>query len=198
MVIKEDCINNLARWQADEEAQSCFQCKTNFTFLVRRHHCRCCGRIFCSSCTENFVNYNKKKVHALQKKNSDAESPPFRTCNECYDNLLHLNLLVSSAKKDVISTQTLAPSGALLPGVLNGTNDEEGEILEDSMDQSSTAYGNEESSRNEEDRFCPICNSDLAQFANEDETREHVEDCLQRAENAQQHTPCLLYTSRCV
>lgn len=34
----------------------------------------------------------------------------------------------------------------------------------------------------------PICNSDLTQFPDEEETRKHVEDCIQRAENAQQHT----------
>ncbi|CAI6416587.1 CBM_HP2_G0009330.mRNA.1.CDS.1 [Saccharomyces cerevisiae] len=188
MVIKEDCINNLARWQADEEAHSCFQCKTNFSFLVRRHHCRCCGRIFCSSCTENFVNYNKKRVHALQKKNSDVESPPYRTCNECYDNLLHLNLLVSSTNRDVRLSQTSVPPNALALSAPDSNTDEDAEILEDSVDQSGTAYRSEESSQNEEDRFCPICNSDLTQFPDEEETRKHVEDCIQRAENAQQHT----------
>ncbi|KOH01139.1 phosphatidylinositol-3-phosphate-binding ubiquitin-protein ligase [Saccharomyces eubayanus] len=182
MAIKEDCINNLARWQTDEEAQSCFQCKVNFSFLVRRHHCRCCGRIFCSSCTENFVNYNKKKVQVLQKKNSDAESPPYRTCNECYDNLLHLNLLVSSANKDPRLSQV---ANTNTPAALNDDDNEDTEIMEDTIDQDEPECG---SSRNEEDKFCPICNADLAQFANDEETREHVEDCLQRAENAQQHT----------
>ncbi|CAI4058833.1 hypothetical protein SKDZ_04G5130 [Saccharomyces kudriavzevii ZP591] len=190
MVIKEDCINNLARWQADEESQCCFQCKTNFSFLIRRHHCRCCGRIFCSSCTENFVNYNQKKVHALQKKNSDLESPPYRTCNECYDNLLHLNLLVSSANRDPRLLQTTAPLSTDLPAALGDNSDEDTETLEDTVDQgeTGTGCGNGENPQNEEERFCPICNTDLVQFADEEETRKHVEDCILRAENAQQHT----------
>ncbi|EJS42280.1 pib1p [Saccharomyces arboricola H-6] len=186
MVIKEDCINNLARWQADEEAQNCFQCKTNFSFLIRRHHCRCCGRIFCSSCTENFVNYNKKKVHALQKKNSDVETPPYRTCNECYDNLLHLNLLVSSANRDPKLLQITSPSSTDIPAALGDNSDEDTETPEDTIDQEETS-GIGENLQNEEDQFCPICNTDLAQYANEEEAREHVEDCLQKAENAQQH-----------
>lgn len=124
----------------------------------------------------------------MQKKNSDVESPPYRTCNECYDNLLHLNLLVPSANRDVRLSQILAPPSALSPAALDGNTDEDAEILEDSVDQSGMACRSEESSQNEEDRFCPICNSDLTQFSNEEEAREHVEDCLQRAENAQQHT----------
>eukprot|EP01043_Picozoa_sp_COSAG02_P052745 COSAG02_NODE_5730_length_4084_cov_2.138269_2_plen_898_part_00 len=37
-------------WTPDEEATSCFQCATPFTVLVRRHHCRLCGEIFCKHC----------------------------------------------------------------------------------------------------------------------------------------------------
>lgn len=38
-------------WRPDEASPSCDspQCKTNFNLFVRKHHCRHCGHIFCSS-----------------------------------------------------------------------------------------------------------------------------------------------------
>ena len=37
-------------WMPNEAAQSCHACRRNFTLMFRRHHCRSCGRIFCSAC----------------------------------------------------------------------------------------------------------------------------------------------------
>eukprot|EP01091_Cochliopodium_minus_P011620 TRINITY_DN3340_c0_g1_i1.p1 TRINITY_DN3340_c0_g1~~TRINITY_DN3340_c0_g1_i1.p1 ORF type:complete len:373 (+),score=81.72 TRINITY_DN3340_c0_g1_i1:18-1136(+) len=38
-------------WQNDDEATKCPICTVSFTFLNRKHHCRYCGKIFCSKCT---------------------------------------------------------------------------------------------------------------------------------------------------
>ncbi|RDD46412.1 1-phosphatidylinositol 3-phosphate 5-kinase [Trichoplax sp. H2] len=37
-------------WMPDEKCTECYECGQKFTILRRRHHCRCCGRIFCSTC----------------------------------------------------------------------------------------------------------------------------------------------------
>ena len=39
-------------WQPDAECQSCnnAECQRTFSVLVRKHHCRKCGLIFCRSC----------------------------------------------------------------------------------------------------------------------------------------------------
>ncbi|CAN6624043.1 1-phosphatidylinositol 3-phosphate 5-kinase Fab1p [Trichomonascus vanleenenianus] len=44
---------NLGRefWMKDENATECFKCTRPFTAWRRKHHCRICGQIFCSSCT---------------------------------------------------------------------------------------------------------------------------------------------------
>jgi len=38
-------------WAPDVSAPVCFECRTNFTFFRRRHHCRNCGHVFCSECS---------------------------------------------------------------------------------------------------------------------------------------------------
>eukprot|EP00053_Salpingoeca_punica_P015896 m.147420 g.147420 ORF g.147420 m.147420 type:complete len:1599 (+) comp16828_c0_seq3:141-4937(+) len=57
-------------WQRD--TNDCSKCHTDFTFLVRRHHCRLCGLVFCSSCT-------KDRVRTAANKN------PVRVCRACFD-----------------------------------------------------------------------------------------------------------------
>lgn len=37
-------------WQADEEAPQCNRCGKAFSLLLRRHHCRHCGLVFCGEC----------------------------------------------------------------------------------------------------------------------------------------------------
>jgi hypothetical protein len=41
----------LRAWQNDEEQRNCSICKASFSWSTRKHHCRCCGRIVCSSCS---------------------------------------------------------------------------------------------------------------------------------------------------
>lgn len=41
----------LPRWQPDEEVTNCPVCDTLFNFWYRKHHCRKCGRVVCSSCS---------------------------------------------------------------------------------------------------------------------------------------------------
>ncbi|KAE8905707.1 hypothetical protein PF005_g5269 [Phytophthora fragariae] len=41
-------------WERDEDAPCCKRCKKKFKTLLRnRHHCRCCGYVFCSRCTSH-------------------------------------------------------------------------------------------------------------------------------------------------
>ncbi len=48
----------LYKWVEDDSVSACYNtnCQIPFSLLVRRHHCRLCGRIFCYNCTENRIN----------------------------------------------------------------------------------------------------------------------------------------------
>ncbi|XP_061095331.1 FYVE and coiled-coil domain-containing protein 1 [Conger conger] len=58
-------------WLVDKEATHCLSCRSQFTWLLRRHHCRLCGRIFCYYCSNNFV---------MTKQSGRKE----RCCRDCY------------------------------------------------------------------------------------------------------------------
>uniref|UniRef100_A0A672I450 FYVE and coiled-coil domain-containing protein 1 n=1 Tax=Salarias fasciatus TaxID=181472 RepID=A0A672I450_SALFA len=58
-------------WLVDKEATNCLDCQSQFTWLLRRHHCRLCGRIFCYYCSNNFV---------MTKQSGKKE----RCCKDCY------------------------------------------------------------------------------------------------------------------
>jgi len=40
-----------AVWISDDNSHDCMTCKSAFTIINRRHHCRACGNVFCASCS---------------------------------------------------------------------------------------------------------------------------------------------------
>lgn len=40
-----------AQWAPDGSSKSCRSCKRGFTLVLRRHHCRVCGQLFCDDCS---------------------------------------------------------------------------------------------------------------------------------------------------
>ena len=43
-------FEDYAPWVPDDAATDCMRCATPFSFRRRRHHCRRCGKLFCSAC----------------------------------------------------------------------------------------------------------------------------------------------------
>ncbi|KAE8744447.1 hypothetical protein FOCC_FOCC008922 [Frankliniella occidentalis] len=68
---------NPVLWWPDYAASHCMRCTREFNVVRRRHHCRNCGKIFCSECSENTVPLPNKQVFE-----------PVRVCTTCYS-LLH-------------------------------------------------------------------------------------------------------------
>uniref|UniRef100_A0A5S6QPQ8 FYVE-type domain-containing protein n=1 Tax=Trichuris muris TaxID=70415 RepID=A0A5S6QPQ8_TRIMR len=65
---------HVVSWVPDEECDCCSFCQVRFSFVRRRHHCRCCGNIFCGRCTTNFVPLP-----------SLGYSKPVRVCDQCFE-----------------------------------------------------------------------------------------------------------------
>jgi len=60
-------------WIPDAMAPLCMGCGATFSLVRRRHHCRSCGRVFCSKCSPNQVPLPR---YGIDK--------PVRVCNRCY------------------------------------------------------------------------------------------------------------------
>mmetsp|Transcript_8720 Transcript_8720/g.11391 ORF Transcript_8720/g.11391 Transcript_8720/m.11391 type:complete len:421 (-) Transcript_8720:1485-2747(-) len=59
-------------WDDDSLHPSCFMCVEPFTLLRRRHHCRRCGKVFCSTCAPRYnsdtipeIGYNFPVRHCI-------------------------------------------------------------------------------------------------------------------------------------
>ena len=47
------------KWDNDEDYTQCINCNNKFTFTVRKHHCRYCGKIFCKKCLTKYNIFDK-------------------------------------------------------------------------------------------------------------------------------------------
>lgn len=59
------------RWQNEEDIDECHSCKQQFSVTKRKHHCRHCGKIFCSDCITKTVN-------------SGPKMRPAKVCDVCH------------------------------------------------------------------------------------------------------------------
>ncbi|XP_040822044.1 lateral signaling target protein 2 homolog isoform X1 [Ochotona curzoniae] len=60
-------------WVPDEACGVCTACKAPFTVIRRRHHCRSCGKIFCSRCSSHSAPLPRY-----------GQVKPVRVCTHCY------------------------------------------------------------------------------------------------------------------
>ncbi|XP_040917101.1 lateral signaling target protein 2 homolog isoform X2 [Toxotes jaculatrix] len=60
-------------WVPDEACNSCIACKAPFTVIRRKHHCRSCGKIFCSRCSSHSAPLPRY-----------GQVKPVRVCTHCY------------------------------------------------------------------------------------------------------------------
>lgn len=72
---------NLSRdfWMPDQSCRVCYECDSQFTVFNRRHHCRLCGRVFCSKCTANTI-----PAPSDEPSTSREEWERIRVCNYCF------------------------------------------------------------------------------------------------------------------
>ncbi len=66
-------------WANDNSRTNCSICNSNFTFIKRRHHCRCCGRLVCGKCSPN----KRRGVAQVQHPNGKDGTGRQRVCLYC-------------------------------------------------------------------------------------------------------------------
>lgn len=86
-------------WIQDNMVSKCHKCGTFFGFLVRKHHCRNCGNIFCYNCCNDYIaipDFIKDKPNAEDYWNISyyityLKSTTDRVCKFCYNIILEKN-----------------------------------------------------------------------------------------------------------
>ena len=76
----------------------CENCQCTFTMLYRKHHCRSCGKVFCSSCCykkievpKEFLSYNQKSIFSYFQKDE-------KVCDTCYSEIFEYHSCKSLIK----------------------------------------------------------------------------------------------------
>ncbi|CAG5125078.1 unnamed protein product, partial [Candidula unifasciata] len=73
------------RWQENARVTHCPQCRSEFSLFVRKHHCRICGKIFCWSCSDFWID-------------SPNDDRKIRACKPCYNHTSSLgSALISTS-----------------------------------------------------------------------------------------------------
>ncbi|XP_034051075.1 lateral signaling target protein 2 homolog isoform X2 [Thalassophryne amazonica] len=70
---REGQFEDPPEWVPDDACNSCIACKAPFTVIRRKHHCRSCGKIFCSRCSSHSAPLPRY-----------GQVKPVRVCTHCY------------------------------------------------------------------------------------------------------------------
>lgn len=87
---------SLGPWKPDDSVTVCDRCTLPFSLLRRRHHCRCCGCIFCEGCCHDRL--------LIAEVNP---STPQRVCTDCF---LLLRQRPANPPRQVVGSQPLSRS----------------------------------------------------------------------------------------
>ena len=80
-------------WVRDQTADCCTDCTVRFTIYERRHHCRNCGRLYCSACSRYQAEIPRLKITQQVGLTDLATDRPtlvvlqVRVCRQCYNKL---------------------------------------------------------------------------------------------------------------
>lgn len=110
-------------WKPDAEAVTCdaAMCVKNFSFVLRRHHCRRCGNVFCAQHTAHTVPLNQNARFHIQGYQE-------RACDNCWNDYTRLletkrpdYLSSSNSSSSTLSNNHPSPSSPVMNMGVRGT-----------------------------------------------------------------------------
>merc|ERR1712205_294918 len=96
------------RWMSDDETNRCLNPKCNdpeFRTFHRKHHCRFCGRIFCSACV-NFKAFHPKSHQDENICVLCIQSPVVTPSST----ELSVDVAVKGSDKEMLAAKSVAPA----------------------------------------------------------------------------------------
>ena len=98
-------------WLPDKDASACMDdsCGVPFTLLNRRHHCRCCGDIFCNRCVSVRLMLDARTAVPTARVEHGVEG---RVCFQCYERAIRgqASIVAEMRNLDLVPTHTVATS----------------------------------------------------------------------------------------
>ncbi|XP_068661240.1 putative 1-phosphatidylinositol-3-phosphate 5-kinase FAB1C [Aristolochia californica] len=79
-------------WMPDNSCRMCYECDIRFSVLNRRHHCRSCGRVFCSKCMQD--------PNGISSHGEDREQLKF--CKFCFQAIGRSSMAEFDEKLDLL------------------------------------------------------------------------------------------------
>ncbi|PWN33927.1 uncharacterized protein FA14DRAFT_66560 [Meira miltonrushii] len=150
-------------WEDDAEASTCRGCNRKFTFFLRKHHCRRCGRIFCDACSTHRAKLTPEELiidPGLPEMLLTESNGPSRICDGC------------DAERRLPSSLRNSPYGS---------EDFSGAVHRmDTHSSGQSGRQDDVSSRASELADCPVCGLALAGLGEDAAIQEeHVRACLE-------------------
>merc|ERR1719336_1317840 len=111
---EEHCVGDSAPvWIPDQRVTMCQACSSEFGLVVRRHHCRACGRVVCSPCSASKAPLRYRQFQAG------------RVCDICFEALEKAHGDCEELKDRFKRRDTARPTGRYVPQRLQlGANSE--------------------------------------------------------------------------
>lgn len=98
------------KWIDSKMIQNCQMCTSKFGYIIRKHHCRACGGVFCGTCCNKYVAIPEKYIHVPKQDESyyqlatsltkwviektiTGDVPGNLVCNECNNKIENLTKL---------------------------------------------------------------------------------------------------------
>ncbi|KAG8736668.1 hypothetical protein FRC12_017505 [Ceratobasidium sp. 428] len=146
------------RWEPDDAVGECRGCRRRFTWLLRKHHCRRCGQIFCDRCSSRRAVLDPSDVvlePSMVGGQHAGGSSTHRVCEPCYDATtasIGAPRLLRTPERIMIDAQSL-----LVPSHMRS----------------------QESSQISDLADCPVCSQNLADLGSAAVQEDHVRMCLE-------------------
>lgn len=157
----ERAARSVGRWEDDQDVAACHKCARRFTFFLRKHHCRRCGRIFCDACTSQRAHLRVDDLvidPAVPEMLGIERVGPSRVCDWCV------------AAHDLIPEERAPPGdSSLLHHVVSFVG----------RARAPEPESGEESGESSVLEECPVCDRALRTLPSAEAREAHVMHCLE-------------------
>ncbi|CAO1623069.1 unnamed protein product [Sympodiomycopsis kandeliae] len=139
LTIKGGAASSKQFWMPDDLAKECSACGTAFSLARRKHHCRCCGQIFCFKCASNLLagstfnlqgmvrvcDFCTKMVTEYQRARSGMPHEPSKEDNRTTDGRVRADMISAPLEATVEN----APQGRFAANALFSATADELEVV---------------------------------------------------------------------